>query len=252
MGSTRPLTPPRPGLDRMADGAAAPISSRPVKPKAAASLILVDTSNSVPRVLMGRRHASLRFMPEKFVFPGGRVEPADEAIAAADSLSESADARLALRNHRGAPSPRALALAAIRETFEETGLLIGTTVTTPAQNAPDVWQSFVRLGYVPRIGHLTFLARAVTPTHLPRRFDTRFFVADANSISHRVDGIAHADAELTELAWLPIAEAQKLDVGTITGAILLELVRRLNAGLETDVPVPFFHTRNRRFLRDEL
>jgi 8-oxo-dGTP pyrophosphatase MutT (NUDIX family) len=236
----------------MADGAAAPTSSRPVKPKAAASLILIDKSEAVPRVLMGRRHASLRFMPEKFVFPGGRVEPADEAIAAADSLSESVAARLALRNHRGAPSPRALALAAIRETFEETGLLIGTKVTTPAENVPDVWQAFVRLGYLPHIGHLTFLARAVTPAHLPRRFDTRFFVADASSISHRVDGIAHADAELTELAWLPIAEAQKLDVGTITGAILLELARRLNAGLETDVPVPFFHTRNRRFLRDEL
>jgi 8-oxo-dGTP pyrophosphatase MutT (NUDIX family) len=252
MGSTRPLTPPRPGLDRVADGAAAPISPRPVKPKAAASLILVDKSEAVPHVLMGRRHAKLRFMPGKFVFPGGRVEPADEAIAAADSLSESVAARLAVRNHRGAPSPRALALAAIRETFEETGLLIGAKTTTPADQAPDAWRCFVRLGYVPRIGQLTFLARAVTPAHLPRRFDTRFFVADASSISHRIDGIAHADAELTELAWLPIAEAQKLDVGTITGAILLELARRLNAGLAEDSPVPFFRTRNRRFLRDEL
>jgi 8-oxo-dGTP pyrophosphatase MutT (NUDIX family) len=236
----------------MADGAAAPISPRPVKPKAAASLILLDTTDPVPRVLMGRRNASLRFMPGKFVFPGGRVEAADATIAAADGLSEPIAARLALRNHRDAPSPRALALAAIRETFEETGLLIGTTAGESADDAPDVWRSFLRLGYRPCIGHLTFLARAVTPPHLPRRFDTRFFTADAASVSRRVDGVAHADAELVELAWLPIAAAQKLDVGNITGAILREVAQRLNAGLATDLPVPFFHYRNRRFLRDEL
>lgn len=236
----------------MADGAAAPTSLRPVKPKAAASLILLDMSETVPRVLMGRRHANLRFMPDKFVFPGGRVEPGDTTVAAADVLNESVAARLGMRNHRNAPAPHALALAAIRETFEETGLLIGTKAAAPASEAPDVWRSFVSLGYLPRIGHLSFLARAVTPPHLPRRFDTRFFIADAASIDHRIDGIAHADAELVELAWLSIAQAQTLDVGTITGAILREVARRLDAGLTKDLPVPLFHTRNRRFLRDEL
>lgn len=235
----------------MADGAAAPLRARPVKPKAAASLILLDTSEATLRVLMGRRNANLRFMPGKFVFPGGRVEADDAAITAADFLSSAAEAKLAAHNHQRAPTPRALALAAIRETFEETGLLIGAKTIPAADAVPAAWRGFVGLGFLPRIGHLHFLARAVTPPHLPRRFDTRFFIADAATVAHRVDGIAHADAELVELAWLPIAEAQQLDVGNITGAILREAAQHLTAE-RADRPVAFFRYRNRRFLRDEL
>lgn len=234
----------------MADDAQA--SRGPVKPKAAASLVLLDMREAVPRVLMGRRNANLRFMPGKFVFPGGRVEASDAEIAAADSLPEAVAMQLAKRNRQEAPSPRALALAAIRETFEETGFLIGATAAPLSRPVPQGWQDFVSLGFLPRIGHLNFLARAVTPPHLPRRFDTRFFIADAATIAHRVEGIAHADAELVELVWLPITEAEQLDLGNITGAILREAARRFTAGLAAETPVPFFHYRNRRFLRDEL
>ncbi len=234
----------------MADDAQA--SRGPVKPKAAASLVLLDMREAVPRVLMGRRNANLRFMPGKFVFPGGRVEASDAEIAAADSLPDAVATQLAKRNRQEAPSPRALALAAIRETFEETGLLIGTKAAPLSRPVPQGWQDFVSLGFLPRIGHLNFLARAVTPPHLPRRFDTRFFVADAATIAHRVEGVAHADAELVELVWLPITEAEQLDLGNITGAILREAARRFTAGLAAETPVPFFHYRNRRFLRDEL
>ena len=232
----------------MADGDAAPPA---VEPKPAASLILFDTAEATPRVLMGRRNASLRFMPGKFVFPGGRVEPDDAEVAATDTLSPPTEARLAARNHPDAPSPRALALAAVRETFEETGLLIGAKAVPSPESIPAAWRGFVSLGFLPRIGHLHFLARAVTPPHLPRRFDTRFFIADAATVAYRVDGIAHADAELVELAWLPIAEAQRLDVGNITGAILREVAQHLTAGL-ADRPVAFFHYQDGRFLRDEL
>jgi 8-oxo-dGTP pyrophosphatase MutT (NUDIX family) len=225
---------------------------RPVQPKAAASLILVDMTQAVPHVLMGRRNMNLRFMPDKFVFPGGRVEPADSEMLAADSLSVSAETRLAARNRRGAPAPRTLALAAVRETFEESGLVIGTKAVPSHSAVPEAWRSFVGLGFLPAIGHLHFLARAVTPPHLPRRFDTRFFLADAASVAYRVDGVAHAEAELVELVWLPIAEAQRLDVGNITGAILREAAQHLSAGLAADRPAAFFHYRNRRFLRDEL
>jgi 8-oxo-dGTP pyrophosphatase MutT (NUDIX family) len=201
---------------------------------------------------MGRRNAKLRFMPGKFVFPGGRVETADGEVAAADSLPDSVATRLGKQNRRDAPAPRTLALAAVRETFEETGLVIGEKSMPSSTPVPDVWRGFVGLGFLPKIGHLHFFARAVTPQHLPRRFDTRFFIADAATITHRVDGVAHADAELVELVWLPIAEALELDVGNITGAILREVAQRLTAGLAADVPVAFFHYRNRRFLRDEL
>ncbi|MEJ0052200.1 MAG: NUDIX hydrolase [Methylovirgula sp.] len=238
----------------MADGVSAPIisSTRSVKPKAASSLILVDTTQSVPRVLMGRRNASLRFMPDKFVFPGGRVEREDRDITAADTLNESVATRLGKRNRRDAPEPRTLALAAIRETFEETGLLIGEKATPSKTPVPQSWRAFVELGFLPRIGDLRFLARAVTPQHLPRRFDTRFFIANAASIAYRVEGVAHADAELVELRWLPIAEASELDVGNITSSILREAAQRITAGLTADPPAAFFTYRNRRFSRDEL
>jgi 8-oxo-dGTP pyrophosphatase MutT (NUDIX family) len=234
--------------------ALAPIVSaaRPVNPKAASSLVLVDTTQIPPLVLMGRRNASLRFMPGKFVFPGGRVEREDRDIGAADTLVASVAQRLAQRNRRDAPEPRTLALAAIRETFEETGIVIGEKAVPSATPVPQSWRGFVGLGYLPKIGGLRFLARAVTPQHLPRRFDTRFFITDAASIAHRVAGVAHADAELVELRWLSIAEALQLDVGNITGAILREAAQRITAGLTGDAPTAFFTYRNRRFLRDEL
>jgi 8-oxo-dGTP pyrophosphatase MutT (NUDIX family) len=213
--------------------------ARPVKPKAASSLVLVDTTQSIPRVLMGRRNASLRFMP-------------DRDIMAADALDDSVAARLGKRNRRDAPEPRTLALAAIRETFEETGLVIGEKAAPSETAVPQSWRSFIGLGFLPKIGDLRFLARAVTPQHLPRRFDTRFFIADAASIAYRVDGVAHADAELVELLWLPIAEALQLDLGNITGSVLREAAQRFTAGLKADLPAAFFSYRNRRFSRDEL
>jgi 8-oxo-dGTP pyrophosphatase MutT (NUDIX family) len=201
---------------------------------------------------MGRRNASLRFMPGKFVFPGGRVEREDRDITAADALDDSVAARLGKRNRRDAPEPRTLALAAIRETFEETGLVIGEKAAPSGTLVPESWRDFIGLGFLPKIGDLRFLARAVTPQHLPRRFDTRFFIADAASITYRVDGVAHADAELVELLWLPIAEALQLDLGNITGSVLREAGQRFTAGLTADLPAAFFSYRNRRFSRDEL
>lgn len=251
MVSIPPLTPLPPARTRGVDDPQASIG--PVRPKAAASLVLLDMREAVPRVLMGRRNANLRFMPGKFVFPGGRVEASDAEIAAVDSLPQSTAAQLAKRNRRDAPTPQALALAAIRETFEETGLLIGAKAQhRAAQPIPHGWKEFVSLGFLPRINHLGFLARAITPPHLPRRFDTRFFIADAAAVAYQVEGVAHADAELVELVWLPIPEAERLDLGNITGAILREATQRFTAGLAAESPVPFFHFRNRRFLRDEL
>src|SRR6266850_2121400 len=94
-----------------------------LKPRDAATLILVDRSGSTPKVLLGRRHAGLKFMAGKFVFPGGRMEPGDRLMPVASGLDPFAEARLMRRVTRpSAHKARALALAAIRETFEETGL----------------------------------------------------------------------------------------------------------------------------------
>ena len=50
----------------------------------------------------------------------------------------------------------------------------------------------------------------------PKRFDTRFFTADAQAIGHRIEGVVGADSELVELVWIPIKEAKTLDMPTIT------------------------------------
>ena len=100
---------------------------RALRPRDAATLILVDRREHRPAlVLMGKRHAGHRFMPGKFVFPGGRVEPEDRRMAAAGALDPAVEEKLNARVRRPSPGfARALALAAIRETFEETGLAIG-------------------------------------------------------------------------------------------------------------------------------
>src|SRR3977135_3838023 len=92
----------------------------------AATLILVDRSEAMPKVLLGRRHAGHKFLPGRFVFPGGRVEPSDGRMPVGAPLDPGVEARLLQRVRRpSATKARAFALAAIRETFEETGLLIG-------------------------------------------------------------------------------------------------------------------------------
>ena len=97
-----------------------------LRPKDAATLILIDRSGPVPKVLLGKRHERHRFMPGKFVFPGGGIDPSDKLMPVARELDNLAEARLMQRFHMASPArARALALAAIRETCEETGLLLG-------------------------------------------------------------------------------------------------------------------------------
>src|SRR5207237_6257754 len=93
------------------------LSSPYVRPKDAATLILLDRSGRVPKVLLGKRHHGHKFMPGKFVFPGGGLEPADRRMGVARPLHPQAQARLMQRVRRPSPAhARALALAAIRET----------------------------------------------------------------------------------------------------------------------------------------
>jgi 8-oxo-dGTP pyrophosphatase MutT (NUDIX family) len=222
-----------------------------VRPKDAATLILIDRATKVPKVLLGRRHAGAKFMPDKFVFPGGRVEKSDRAAAIASPLDPAVEAHLMRRVQRpSAHKARALALAAIRETFEETGLLIGRHMETPPiPGGPD---PFAETGIYPDLAALRFVARAITPPKRPRRFDTRFFAADAETIAHRVDGIIGPDAELVELVWLPITDAQHLDMPTITRVVLEELQARIAAGFAPELPVPFYRMLNRKFRREVL
>jgi 8-oxo-dGTP pyrophosphatase MutT (NUDIX family) len=224
-----------------------------LRPRDAATLILVDRSGATPKVLLGKRHDGLKFMAGKFVFPGGRMEPGDRNMPTASPLDPHAEARLMRRVTRpSADKARGLALAAIRETFEETGLLLGKrTQDMPA--VPDgPWNAFAEAGVLPDLAALHFIVRAITPPRRPRRFDARFFAADASAIVHKVDGIVHAGAELVELVWLPIAEAKQLDLPTITQVALDELQARVAKGFGHDLPSPFYRMLHRKFVRAEL
>jgi 8-oxo-dGTP pyrophosphatase MutT (NUDIX family) len=241
-------------LVRRMNEAARDLSSPVVRPKDAATLILVDRTTERPKVLLGRRHQNHKFMPGKFVFPGGRVEPADRRMAKATHLDPQVEDRLMRGVRRPNPArARALVLAAIRETFEETGLLIGL----PGFDAPAdrsvatsaMWADLATAGAKPDLTNIHFVARAITPPGRSRRFDTRFFTADASSITARVDGVVGPDTELVELVWTPIEEAKRLDMPAITTVALDELDRRVAAGLSHSLPVPFYRMLHRRFSR---
>ncbi len=92
----------------------------------------------------------------------------------------------------------------------------------------------------PDLGKIHFIARAITPPRRPRRFDTRFFTADASAVAHKIEGVVGPDSELVELVWVPIEEATHLDMPTITGVVLEELAARVAAGMGHDLPVPFY------------
>jgi len=238
------------GLDRLnALGKITP--THPVmRPKDAASLIILDRNGSSPKVLLGRRHQGHAFMPDKFVFPGGRVEAADARMPSASELDCQAAAKL--MPGASARKARALALAAVRETFEETGLMLGVKRAPQPVGPAGLWSAFADAGIYPDLAALHFVARAITPPGLSRRFDTRFFAVDAQAIAHRVDGVVGPQAELVELLWVPIAETATLGLHAITATILEELEARSAAGMAHDLPVPFYRMKNRRFVRELL
>ncbi len=214
-----------------------PTGARPVL---SASLILVDRTQGEPRVLFGKRNGADRFMPNKYVFPGGRLDPGDRRMAAAGALPGAAEARLAALAPRSPGLPRALALAAIRETFEETGLMVAERGCGAPQAPPAGWADFAALEAYPHLEPLHFVARATTPPRLPRRYDTVFFAAEAQAVTHQAKGMIGPDRELTELVWAPLSQAYDLDLPFITRVVLRELELRLEAGMSHLLPAPWY------------
>jgi len=229
------------------------LTSPYVRPKDAATLILVDRTGRVPKVLLGKRHARHKFMPGKFVFPGGRVDPVDRRMPVARPLDPDAEANLMKRLQRAsAAKARAFALAAIRETFEETGLLLGVRSNEVARIPNGPWRAFAEAKVLPDLGALHFIGRAITPPGRARRFDARFFTMDAGAIAHRIEGVTGPDAELVELVWMPLSDAKQLDMPAVTGVMLEELDARIADGFGHDLPVPFYNMPRGGFRRELL
>jgi 8-oxo-dGTP pyrophosphatase MutT (NUDIX family) len=183
------------------DPAGAGPRAKAPRPRDAASLILVRGG---AEVLMGQRAAGHVFMPDKWVFPGGRVDPGDARLPAASELSAETCAQLAA--HKVRRPPRAFALAAARETHEEAGLALGGAAG-------------------PELARFAFICRAVTPPHRSRRFDARFFLADAAAVLE--DDAPRAGEELLHTRWFSLAEAAALDLPAVTRFVLAEVRARL-------------------------
>ncbi|MBR0974230.1 MULTISPECIES: NUDIX hydrolase [Bradyrhizobium] len=224
------------------------------RPKDAATLILVDRSSAIPKVLVGKRHDKVVFMPGKFVFPGGRVDKDDYRVPCAAPITSELEANLAKGSPKTPPSrAKSLAIAAIREACEETGLCLGRKAEGKAPRLEGPWKPFADAGLLPDPSSLFLIARAITPPGRVKRFDTRFFTADASAIAHSVDGVIHADAELVELVWVELGSKPLADLHPMTRNVLNELDTRLATGpLGHDAPVPFFHFYGGKMQKDIL
>jgi 8-oxo-dGTP pyrophosphatase MutT (NUDIX family) len=209
---------------------------RPVRPRDAASLILLREGTGGLEVLIGRRGQSARFMPGRYVFPGGRVG--------------AADAR-PWRGETGAAGPRpllALKRAALRETFEETGLVVGQPAeASPSGEGPvlsPVEHAYVAKGLAPAPDLLRLVGRAITPATSPIRFHARFFVADGRHAA----GELTAGEELDDLRWHAVDSAPPELMQNVTRFMLACAVEAWRGQAAAEPPL-YWHRGNRRLVR---
>ncbi|WP_084418568.1 NUDIX hydrolase [Henriciella litoralis] len=217
------------------------------RPKDAATLILVRRDQAQPRLLMGKRSGRHTFMPDKYVFPGGRVDTADGRVPSLSEFRPTVEAKLVHKTRR---KPRAFGMTAIREMFEETGLIAGRSAEFPGQPAPD-WAKYAAQGAAPCLENLTFIGRAITPPYRPKRFDARFFMAEAEDVlideRPAVDG-----AELHDLQWVTLKDAMGLDLPNVTRFMIGEIDERLKAGDPESLDPPFLRWTPGGHLQDRI
>lgn len=222
----------------MAEAPTAAVSKQGQPPiRDASTLVLVRMRGATPEVLMGERSSGHVFYPHHYVFPGGRVDRSDGYVTPATDLRPEVEARL-----QASATPRrarALALAAVRETFEEAGLILGAKAAAPAR-PPKGWGPFYDTGFGPALDQMTYIYRAVTPPNRPRRFNARFFVANYEAVTAQAD---IDEDELLKLHWRDVDSALDLKIRPITAIVLKEIKQRVaEGGLHADRPVKFVKT----------
>ncbi|MDU8909965.1 NUDIX hydrolase [Aestuariicoccus sp. MJ-SS9] len=202
----------------------------------ASTVIVLRDRATRPRILMGQRGSAAVFMPDKFVFPGGAVDKGDASVPLAQPLPPLCAARLDEDATPGRAT--ALAAAAIRELWEETGQILGTPGAWPGEAPPD-WQGLAQRDLLPSAAELQFVFRAITPPGRPRRFDARFFLVDADALATDPDDFSAASDELRHLQWIALDEVRGFDLPFITEVVLAEVTARVH---DTAPPlsVPFF------------
>lgn len=199
-----------------------------VRPRDAASLILLRGTGAALEVLVGRRSLAARFMPGVYVFPGGAIDPPDRRPWSVESEARALPPRLA-----GA------ARAALRETWEEVGVLVGRSGEMPLRDgaaATAVERAYRERGFVAVFDELTYVGRAITPTRSFRRFNTRFFLGDGEL----VEGEPQASAELEDAGWRRL-DPELLDGFRDVTRFMLDRALALRQGT-ADGPPPLFYT----------
>ncbi|MDP6855313.1 MAG: hypothetical protein QF598_07370 [Arenicellales bacterium] len=218
--------------------AAADNASRPVKPQDAGSLIMLRWQGGQLQVLMGQRRLNARFMPGMLVFPGGAVDASDRALRLACALGPASVEAMAAYGPVAQAQAQVLALAAVREAWEETGLLLGVPGQLSNARHPS-WQAFAEAGKAPALGALRYVGRAITPVASRIRFHARFFMVDASHLTGNLSG----DGELCDLEWWQVGELVDVPMLDVT-RFMLERAVALLQGTATEQPAPLFTWRS--------
>jgi len=207
--------------------------SQAVRPRDAASLILLRGEGDEIEVLVGRRSISAKFMPGVYVFPGGAIDPPDRIAWSVESGAEALPPRLV----------RA-ARAAIRETWEEVGVLVGIPSARPAASGPSkipIETAYREHGLTAAIDRLVYVGRAITPSHSFRRFNTRFFLGDGGLAF----GEPAASPELEDAGWRRI-DQQMLDGFRDVTRFMLARAIALRQGTAEGAAPLFYWAKNAR------
>ncbi|HHL42993.1 MAG TPA: NUDIX hydrolase [Hellea balneolensis] len=190
------------------------------RPKLASTIVLVRNHKGERQILMGKRSTRHDFMPSVYVFPGGRVDPADTVAKAADHMNPRT--RNILESAMPPARAHACVMACIRETFEETSVVLGHPTSEPPPPIRDPsWQEIYQRGFIPNIADIHVFARAITPPFRNKRFDTWFFVTEiTDNLPHQ---IPIASDELVDVGWFTLQQAKALDIHRATEMMLAEL-----------------------------
>lgn len=214
-----------PAANRDPRAAPRPKSADIVRPRDAASLILLRGSGSNLELLAGRRPLHMKFMPGVYVFPGGAIDREDTRPWRVET--------------GGAVFPPRLmrcARAALRETWEETGLLVGRRSGNQAGADPrmnPVEAAYAGQGLAAAIDALSYVGRAITPTRVFRRFNTRFFLADGE----HVFGALQSNGEFEDLRWHPVGREKLSPFRDVTQFMLARAIALRDGTASPEAPL---------------
>ena len=202
---------------------------RAPKPRVASTLVLTCGSGRNLKILMGQRSNKHDFMPNVYVFPGGRVDRADSFAKYAGDLSPRTTRILETAyNPRRA---RAVALACVRETYEETGLMLGKASDTQRNLTHASYDAFRQAGQLPDLTGIEVFGRAVTPPHCHKRFDAWFFV---KHLGDQTPTQITDSSELLNVGWFTFEQIEKHELQRATKMMLQVLKRFLEADRPSD------------------